>query len=159
MVAANTDIRSDLHRIAESIAARSDATAERDDLAADGPVGTFRDALLARYYEGYIEGLHDMAEAVVGYLNARSPSPEGGSPNPRVPPDARALSRTPRVPLRGYGGVAEWLRQAPAKRWTWVQFPPPPLLPNWFSAGSAKPMDTDVSIPAAPRFERTVDSG
>lgn len=73
-MAANTDIRSDLHRIAESIAARSDATAERDDLAADGPVGTFRDALLARYHEGYIEGLHDMAEAVVGYLNARSPS-------------------------------------------------------------------------------------
>ena len=77
MVAASTDIRSDLHRIAESIAARSDATAERDDLPADGPVGTFRDALLARYYEGYIEGLHDMAEAVVGYLNARSPLPEG----------------------------------------------------------------------------------
>ena len=79
MVTANTDIRSDLHRIAESIAAGSDATAGRDDLAADGPVGTFRDALLARYYEGYIEGLHDMAEAVVGYLTIESSAPARGS--------------------------------------------------------------------------------
>jgi hypothetical protein len=70
MVAANADIRSDLHRMAESIAVRSDPTTLRDE-PIDGPVGTFRDALLARYHEGYIEGLHDMAEAVVGYLNSR----------------------------------------------------------------------------------------
>jgi hypothetical protein len=77
-VAANSDIRSDLHRIAQSIAARSGTTTiSDDDSAIAGPVGTFRDALLARYNEGYVEGLHDMAEAVVGYLNARGTPADG----------------------------------------------------------------------------------
>jgi hypothetical protein len=69
-----TDIRSDLHRIADSIASsvaeQGDELSRREDTHAAGPVGALRDALLARHQEGYIEGLHDMAEAVVGYLNA-----------------------------------------------------------------------------------------
>jgi hypothetical protein len=82
-VAANPDIRSDLHRIAESITARSENTTLREeDSAIAEPVGTFRDALLARYHEGYIEGLHDMAEAVVGYLHSRGTPPEGRFPGP-----------------------------------------------------------------------------
>ena len=72
MVAGNSDIRTDLHRIADSIAARSDVTTVRDDSAVAGRVGTIRDALLAHYHEGYVEGLHEMAEAVVGYLNSRA---------------------------------------------------------------------------------------
>ena len=82
-MATNPDIRSDLHRIAESIAARSEKlTLRDDDSAIPEPVDTFRGALLARYHEGYSEGLHDMAEAVVGYLNSRRTPPAGRYPTP-----------------------------------------------------------------------------
>jgi CRP-like cAMP-binding protein len=93
-VAANPDIRSDLHRIAQSIAARSESTTIReDDSAIAGPVGTFRDALLARYHEGYIEGLHDMAEAVVGYLSSRGSAAEGKLPEVSAPGRSSGLDR------------------------------------------------------------------
>jgi hypothetical protein len=95
-VAANADIRSDLHRIAESIAVRSETTAVRnDDSAIAGPVGTFRDALLARYHEGYIEGLHDMAEAVVGYLNSWGTAGDGRFAEAQGPVRASGFDRNP----------------------------------------------------------------
>ena len=95
-VAANSDIRSDLHRIAESIAARSETTTVRGvpaDVSGPEAVGTFRDALLARYHEGYIEGLHDMAEAVVGYLNSKGNSVDGRFPEPPEPVRLSGLER------------------------------------------------------------------
>jgi hypothetical protein len=70
-VGANRDIRSHLHMIADSLALRSDSTTLRDESGAARPVDAVRNALLARYHEGYVEGLHDMAEAVIGYLNSR----------------------------------------------------------------------------------------
>jgi hypothetical protein len=77
-VGANSDIRSDLHRIADSLALRSNPTALRDDSSGARPVDAVRNALLARYHEGYVEGLHDMAEAVIGYLNSRPTSAGAG---------------------------------------------------------------------------------
>ena len=96
MVAANSDIRSELHRIAQSIAARSDATTAGDAPAVEEPVGRLRDALLARYHEGYIEGLHDMAEAVVGYLSSadrRSTSAAGPHSESSLPPRGSRCDR------------------------------------------------------------------
>jgi hypothetical protein len=77
-VGANRDIRSDLHRIADSLALRSNPTTLRDGSGVARPVDAVRNALLARYHEGYVLGLHDMAEAVIGYLNSQATPADAG---------------------------------------------------------------------------------
>lgn len=78
---ANTEIRSDLHRIADALVAGSTATSAGDEPAVPERADGVRGALVAHYHAGYVEGLHDMAEAVVAYLTSRPRRGLGESPD------------------------------------------------------------------------------